>query len=47
MLWNPAVNAQTYLQLPLRLWGGGNIYLFVLSSWKVNITENPFAAMGL
>ena len=34
--------AQTYLQLPLQQWGAGNVYLLVLSSWKVNI-----AVMGL
>jgi hypothetical protein len=32
--------AGTYLQLPLRQWGAGNVYLLVLSSWKVNIAEN-------
>ena len=36
-------NAQTYLQLPLRQWGASNVYLLVLSSWKVNIAENPIA----
>ena len=42
------VNAWTYLQLPLRQWGAGNVYLLVLSSWKVNIAENPIAVlMGL
>ena len=40
-------NAQTYLQLPLRQWGASNVYLLVLSSWKVNIAENPIAVMGL
>ena len=39
--------AQNYLQLPLRQWGAGNVYLLVLSSWKVNIAENPIAIMGL
>ena len=39
--------AQMYLQLPLRQWGAGNVYLFVLSSWKVNIAENPIAVMCL
>ena len=39
--------ARKYLQLPLRQWGAGNIYLLVLSSWKVNIAENPIAVMGL
>ena len=36
-----------YLQLPLRPWGAGNVYLFVLSSWKVNIAENSITWMGL
>jgi hypothetical protein len=39
--------ARTYLQLPLRQWGAGNVYLLVLSIWKVNIAENPIAVMGL
>ena len=39
--------AQTYLQLPLRQCGAGNVYLLVLSGWKVNIAENPIAVMGL
>ena len=39
--------AWTYLQFPLRQWGAGNVYLSVLSSWKVNIAENPIAVMGL
>ena len=37
----------TYLQLLLRQWGAGNVYLLVLSSWKVNIAENSIAIMGL
>ena len=37
----------TYLQLPIRQWGAGNVYLLVLSSWKVNIAENSIAVMGL
>ena len=41
------VHARTYLQLPLRQWGAGNVYFLVLSSWKVNIAENPIAVMGL
>ena len=41
------VKAWTYLQLPLRQWGAGNVYLLVLSSWKVNIAENSIAVMGL
>ena len=41
------VRARTYLQLPLGQWGAGNVYLLVLSSWKVNIAENPIAVMGL
>ena len=36
-----------YLQLPLRQWGAGNVYLLVLSSWMVNIAENTIAVMGL
>ena len=39
--------ARTCLQLPLRQWGAGNVYLLVLFSWKVNIAENPIAVMGL
>ena len=39
--------AWTYLQLPLRQWGPGNVYILVLFSWKVNIAENPIAVMGL
>ena len=35
--------AQTYLQQ----WGTNNVYLLVLSSWKVNIAENLIAVMGL
>ena len=27
------VIARTYLQLPLRPWGAGNVYLLVLSNW--------------
>jgi hypothetical protein len=34
--------SRTYLQIPLRQWGAGNVYLLVLSSWKVTI-----AVMGL
>ena len=36
-----------YLQLPLRQWGAGNVYLLVLFSRKVNIAKNPIAIMGL
>ena len=44
----PLLNsARTYLQLQLRQWGAGNVYLLVLSSWKVNIAEKPIAVMGL
>ena len=39
--------AQTYLQLPLRQWGAGNVYLLVLSTWKENIAENLIAILGL
>ena len=42
-----AVRARMYLQLPLQQWGAGNVYLLVLSSWKVNIAENPIAVLGL
>ena len=31
----------------LRQWGAGNVYLFVLSSWKVNIAKNTIVVMGL
>ena len=27
--------------------GADNVYLLVLSSWNVNIAENPIAVMGL
>ena len=40
-------SARMYLQLQLRQWGASNVYLLVLSSWKVNIAENPIAIMGL
>ena len=40
-------HARTYLQLPLQQWGAGNVYLSVLSSWKVNIVKKPIAVMGL
>ena len=39
--------AQTYLQLSLRQWGAGNVYLLVLSTWKENIAENLIAILGL
>ena len=39
--------AWTYLQLPLRQWDASNVYLLVLSIWKVNIAEYPIAVMGL
>jgi hypothetical protein len=32
---------------PITAMGAGNVYLLVLSSWKVNIAENPIAVMGL
>jgi hypothetical protein len=41
------IKARTDLQLPLQQWGASNVYLSVLSSWKVNIAENPIAVMGL
>ena len=31
---------------PERIYNSGNVYL-LLSSWKVNIAENPIAIMGL
>ena len=39
--------AWMYQQLPLRQWGAGNVYLLVLSSWKVNIAEKPIDVMRL
>ena len=42
-----AGKAQMYVQLPIRQWGASNVYILVLSSWKVNIAENPIAAIGL
>ena len=39
---------RTYnLQLGLRQWCAGNVYLLVLSSWKINIAETPIARLGL
>ena len=31
--------ARAYLQFRLRQWGAGNVYLLVLTSWKVNIAK--------
>jgi len=45
--WNVGYMAPTYLQLPLLQLGANNVYLLVFSSWKVNITKNPIAVMGL
>ena len=42
----PRFLAGTYLQLPLRQWGAGNVYLLALSNWKVNIAENPIVIMA-
>ena len=42
LVWNIVLlsfNARTYLQLPLWQYGADNVYLLVLSSWKVNIAE--------
>ena len=39
--------AWRYLQLPLRQWGAGIVYLLVLSSWDVKIAKKPIAVMGL
>ena len=35
------------IQLPLRQYGAGNVYLLVLFGWKVNIAQNPIVVMGL
>ena len=45
--WKKQGHPRTYLQLPLRQWGAVNVYLLMLSGWKVNIAENPTAVMGL
>ena len=45
--WQPRTRARMYVQFPLRQLFAGNVYLLVLSSWKVNIAENPIAIMGL
>ena len=42
-----SLHARRYSKLPFWQWGAGNVYLLVLSSWKVNIAENPIAVMGL
>ena len=49
ILFHIKIEAKTrmYLQLPLRQWGAGNVYLLVLSSWKVNIAKKPIVVMGL
>ena len=47
MLFPQGDYARMYPQLPLRQWSAGNVYLLVLSSWKVNIAENPIAIIGL
>ena len=39
--------ARMYLQLPLWQLGAGNVYLLVLSRWKLNIAKNPIAVMEL
>ena len=46
MQWQ-AASAWTYLQLPFRQWDAGNVYHLVLSSWKVNIAENPHCCYGV
>ena len=38
--------ARMYLQLPLRQWGARNVYLLVLSSWKLNFVQNPITGQG-
>ena len=40
------VIAWRYLQLPLWQWGAGNVYLLVLSSWKVNIAKKTSGVMA-
>ena len=43
-----SVSLSTYLQLPLRQWGIGNVYFLVLlKAEKANIAESPIAVMGL
>ena len=39
--------ARMFLQIPLRQWGVGNVYLLVLSGWKIIIAQNPIAKMGV
>ena len=40
-------SAWTYLQLPLQIWDASNVYLLMLSSWKVNIAGNPIGVIEL
>ena len=40
-------SSQTYLRVPLRQWGGSNVYLLVFSSWKVNIAKKPHCRNGV
>ena len=42
-----AGKAQMYVQLPIRQWGASNVYILVLSSWKVIIAQTPIALTGL
>ena len=47
---NVEVSDQAWINVsttPLWQWGAGNVYLLVLSNWKVNIAENLIAVMGL
>ena len=39
-------HAWTYLQLPLRQWGAGNVYLLALFRWKVNIAKKTIVVTG-
>ena len=32
--------------VPERIYNAGNVYLLMLSSWKVNIAKNSIAVMG-
>ena len=44
---SPRLSVQTNLQVPLQQWSASNVYLLELSSWKVDIAENPIAVMGM
>ena len=49
--WIPGLNLEKNCLKPgnghfLVYFNKSNVYLLVLSSWKVNIVENPIAVMG-